>query len=587
MRRSRVRLLAWLPLALAPAMPLPAHTEASPGTLLEQAASMRHHDHPGFVRLLSRLHAAHATLTTPQIWQLRYLDAWEAMFTGDYPRAEPALQAIIAQSGDPALVTRAEALRLGILSISQRYGEAYELANRLADGLDGMRDPQARFEVLNQLSQAMNYAGQYAAAAQYARMMAAAIPPGESACKPAYLLMSALVANRQLRADAPELREADQACARTGEVTYHNGIALARATLLLREKRGAEALALLERFAPAIDTSAFYPHQLDMLALRAEASALERDDDAAMQAVAAIAHLARPGDTNIWLRDAFQVAYRIEKARGHAEAALDWQERYVAQERGASQDLSTRALAYEIARQHNLTQQFETERLSQQNAMLRMRQALDAKAVENARLYVALLSLALLSLLLWALRLRRSQQRFKRLSRHDGLTGIFNRQHFTGEAQAQLQALERRGRPACLVTFDLDHFKRINDTHGHVIGDRVLQAAVASCRACLRPGDLFGRLGGEEFGVLLTDCARESGLAIADRIRLAIATTPADATDRAVSVSASIGLASTAAVGYQLDELYAAADVALYRAKRSGRNRVNSSRETARAEPAG
>ena len=137
-----------------------------------------------------------------------------------------------------------------------------------------------------------------------------------------------------------------------------------------------------------------------------------------------------------------------------------------------------------------------------------------------------------------------------------------------------LRLTERMSGAACLISIDLDHFNLINDTHGHAMGDLVLKHTVFLCRRQLRPTDLFGRLGGEEFGILLPDCTREQGVAIADRIRMAIESTPVEGDGRLVTFSASIGLASTDSSGYELQLLRKEADAALYRAKRTGRNRV-------------
>jgi diguanylate cyclase (GGDEF)-like protein len=104
--------------------------------------------------------------------------------------------------------------------------------------------------------------------------------------------------------------------------------------------------------------------------------------------------------------------------------------------------------------------------------------------------------MALVFAVLWMFRLKRSQLRFKRLSHLDGLTTVFNRQHFMGEVERTLRLLERRAGAACLVFIDLDHFKQINDTHGHAMGDEVLRQVVAAGKQQLRPADLFGRLGG-------------------------------------------------------------------------------------------
>jgi diguanylate cyclase (GGDEF)-like protein len=106
------------------------------------------------------------------------------------------------------------------------------------------------------------------------------------------------------------------------------------------------------------------------------------------------------------------------------------------------------------------------------------------------------------------------------------------------------------------------------------MGDEVLRRAVAVCQQQLRPSDLFGRLGGEEFGILLHECSRQQGMEIANRVRASIGEMPIRADDCAVTVSASVGLASTDTSGYELQRLCKEADAALYRAKRAGRNCV-------------
>jgi diguanylate cyclase (GGDEF)-like protein len=260
------------------------------------------------------------------------------------------------------------------------------------------------------------------------------------------------------------------------------------------------------------------------------------------------------------------VLYSIEKAQGHKALALDYYEKYVIQDQGYLRDANVRNAAYEAARQHFLTEKLQTEGLSKENRILRLQQALDGKAVETSRLYLVVMGLVLLSIVFWTLRIKRSQLRFKWLSSCDGLTGIFHHQHFMGESERTLRTLERRAGAGCLVFLDLDHFKQINDTHGHAVGDAALKHAVAICKGQLRKADLLGRLGGEEFGMLLMDTPRLQGSVVA--------ASPLLMDGVVISFSASIGLACTDTTGYDLQSLCRAADAALYRAKRSGRNRV-------------
>jgi diguanylate cyclase (GGDEF)-like protein len=185
----------------------------------------------------------------------------------------------------------------------------------------------------------------------------------------------------------------------------------------------------------------------------------------------------------------------------------------------------------------------------------------------------------------WAYRTKRSQMKFQKLARRDGLTGIFNRQHFLESAQDALRECAHHAREACLLVMDLDHFKSVNDMHGHAAGDDALKRTVATCQVLLRPDDVFGRLGGEEFAILVRDCPADVAHRRADAMRESIVASRREGDAAAdVPVTASFGVASTKDCGYNLATLLAAADDAMYSAKRAGRNRVEVHRAT--VEPA-
>lgn len=563
--------MAWCALVYAGSTPA---TLADPPRSLDQIERLRTTDHPRFAQLLAQFHREASGLTSSEQWHLRYLDAWEAMYEGHAASAESQLREVIDHSGDAVLATKASAVLLSSLGFNRRYGEAYRLANQLTAGLPGVKDPEARLMLLDNLSQMLNYAGQTDLAINYARMMESVIPADGNMCRPRYLQVAALYNGKRLTPASLELRQAIETCTAAREPIYTHALELVLDTLYLDQGQPGKALALLDRIAPAIQASRYYPQMLSAQAKRALAYATLGRDDEARKAALAVVAMSHPGDINEWLKSAYEVLYQVEKKQGHAAAALDYHERYVAQDQGHLNDVSTRTLAYQTIQQQALNRQLETEELSRQHTVLRMQQALDAKKVETGRLYVVLLLMALTFIVLWVFRLKRSQLRFMRLSHRDGLTGIDNHQHFIIEADRVLRSLEKKVGHACLVSIDLDHFKQVNDTHGHAMGDAVLKRAVAICQQHLRPTDLFGRLGGEEFGILLHECSRDQGLDIANRIRVAIGTTPIEEDGHAIRISASFGLAFTDISGYGLQQLCMEADAALYRAKRAGRNRV-------------
>lgn len=542
--------------------------------LLDQTESVRTTDHAQFLNLIQELHQKTAGMSTSERWHLRYLDAWQASFQSDYVHADPMLQDVIDHSGDPALIAKASAVLMGDLSNDKHYVEAFELANRLVTNLPDTQDKLARFVVLSYVSQLFSSAGQYDLAARYIREITQSLPPGQNACQPTTRLLNVLYASGKLTSSSAEFEHGISACQAAREPIFLNTIWLVKASLYLDEDRPDKALALLQQIAPDISAAQYYSNTLASQVEIAQAYWKLGDDDNARKAALAALAVSDPNDVSETLKDAYHVLYSIEKKHGSAVAALNYYEHYAAQNTGHLNDVSARALAYDVAQQHMLAKNIETEKLSRQNNILQLEQALATKTIETSRLYITLLLLALISIAFWLFRLKRSQLRFRELSCLDGLTGVFNHQHFISEVNRTIRLLEKKRGAACLISIDMDHFKQVNDTHGHAIGDAVLKHTVVICKQQLRPTDLFGRLGGEEFGILLLDCSREHGSLIAHRIRTAIEANPITAGGRVVSISASIGLVSTETCGYEPQQLCTEADAALYRAKRAGRNRV-------------
>jgi two-component system, cell cycle response regulator len=163
----------------------------------------------------------------------------------------------------------------------------------------------------------------------------------------------------------------------------------------------------------------------------------------------------------------------------------------------------------------------------------------------------------------------------EKLALTDALTGLANRRAFLEALEAELARVDRHGRPASLLFADLDHFKRVNDAHGHAVGDEVLAGFSQVLRQGCRRGDLAARIGGEEFGVLLPMTGRLPAALVAERIRRATEARPLGRS-APVPLTVSIGVASTEDSPGPLEavELLRRADAALYRAKGEGRNRV-------------
>jgi diguanylate cyclase (GGDEF)-like protein len=168
----------------------------------------------------------------------------------------------------------------------------------------------------------------------------------------------------------------------------------------------------------------------------------------------------------------------------------------------------------------------------------------------------------------------RAELEQRRAALTDSLTGIANRRAFFDRGTPLVDWARADRRSAALLLFDLDRFKEVNDTAGHQTGDKVLRAFCDLVAASLRPGDLFGRLGGEEFACLLADVSMAHALHVAERLRREFAAMRLP--DLEVAATVSVGVAMASEAGCDLPALLAIADRALYRAKADGRNRVAS-----------
>jgi diguanylate cyclase (GGDEF)-like protein len=307
-----------------------------------------------------------------------------------------------------------------------------------------------------------------------------------------------------------------------------------QAVLLVRSRRAAEALALIELARPVV---------LE----KSDLSARARLHDAAAQ---------------------------VEAALGRISAAYE--------DLRLGQEVAARRTAQLVARQLAAQRgRMESERLQRENALLRsdaqssshaLAESLRAERFE--RIALALGATIVLGAMLALWRQRNLLRRIERLAEIDGLTGVLNRRIVLEAGQRTMNRCRRDARPCALLMIDVDRFKDINDRHGHAVGDRALCAVSTALKLCLRPEDLMGRYGGEEFIVLLPGAHAAEAAAVAERLRRAVAALQPDWAPGAAPLTISGGIAVMAGQTGDFNELLARADRALYRAKDAGRNRM-------------
>jgi len=263
----------------------------------------------------------------------------------------------------------------------------------------------------------------------------------------------------------------------------------------------------------------------------------------------------------------------IKRAQGKPALALGYYDTNLALKNKLLDDQVQKNLAYQRVKFDTQDKANQLALLEQKNQNLRMERTLQERQYENLILLMTLGLILLTIMGTWLVRTIGKMDAFRQSAQVDELTQVSNRAYFTSCAQ---QAFRDTRQTLSLVLFDMDYFKHVNDTFGHATGDWVLKTVCDTVKAHLRKTDLFGRLGGEEFALCLSDASPEEVLALTERCRVAILATDTRSSGFAFAIASSFGIA-TRAVGQSdsFKDMLAAADKALYVSKNTGRNRVS------------
>ncbi len=502
----------------------------------------------------------------------------------DYAEAS----AVSSRAGKPGDAAQARVLRGELLHAQGRYAEALDEMQGAHRHYVAVGDAKQQSYTLNAIANlyADPRVGQYEKALQYYRqLLTRHADQGDRAeiATARYNIAATLGRLGREREALSEFRSALTAYEAEGARSDAVETRRAMAALLLRGGRAAEALTLAEQALGEADSG---DESLVARIRTVHAGALYRlgRGDAA---------LAEFDDVQPYFEREKDLRF-LEHIAGERAAALSamgrWQEAFAARSRQFefSRELDRRLEQDVTAR---MRVQFDSERTERENAALQRENALRSRALQDAqrirRLQAAVIALggAVLAGALWvAWRLRRRARLMRRLAMTDELTGIPNRRAILDRLQ---QRLDRGRTPAAVLIFDIDHFKTINDRRGHDIGDRVLREVAEAARRALaaaareaQAGEaVLGRIGGEEFLALLDRADPASAGAIGEHLRAAIAALRIDDGGDGLQVTISLGgtLARprTDRRADRIEDALKRADLALYRAKEAGRNRMD------------
>ncbi len=575
-----VALLVVLPALVAHGDP-PATKPPDIDQMLIDAGHAMTTDHARYTALLDEIRANRSRLTPAQEQYLQFLDAVKADMGGDKATATRMYTEILAHVVDPRVAARARNSLIALYLLQRNYVKAYALASEAIEKLPHITDHKIKSTTLGTIIRALDSQKRYSEAIKYADQLENEATSDSDRCAGRVFRTQERIYRGETLADTREdYLQAIEYCKRANTPGFANGLREVWASQMTEEGHPDKAIAYLDHISPATLRSGSRQHIAGIYVVYAEAYLKKHVYDKARTYALKAVNENASGTFNWTLQYAYSFLYQIAKHDKQYALALTMYEKYMAQYKAAADDAQAQAIAYQIVKQDLLSNKMKLDELAKQNKILQLRQSLDSKSAETNRLYVLLLTFLLASIAFWAYRIKHSQIRFRRMARHDDLTGIYNRPYFFEKVDQTLERLRRTDKHACFMILDMDHFKRINDIYGHATGDDVLQHVARICQEELRESDLFGRLGGEEFGILMPVCTRAQAVEIGERIRHALALAPVTVRENErVTVTTSIGVACTETHGHAMRPLLIHADEALYEAKRSGRNRVVSSNE--------
>ncbi|HVK52333.1 MAG TPA: GGDEF domain-containing protein [Pseudoxanthomonas sp.] len=536
---------------------------------------LRSTDAKAFAVALEQLLAQRDQASPQQQAKIEYLQAYGLSFEGRYEAAITHARHVIETSDDTDTRFLAGLLIANTHTLRRQFVDALRQLDATLAMLDQVSSRELRHRGLWVAAFTYSEVGQQALGQRYADRILQDEPSPRTRCFTQQVKFESLQNIGQLPSDDRPLQSAIEQCSALHEIAAANAVRMTLAKKWIDEGKHGAAVQMLESHLQELEQTRYAYLIAQVKAILAD-QLLERGDLSQAEAYANDAIAQGNADNSAHsLASAYRTMFRIAEMRDDAGQALAYYRRYAEADKTYLNEVKARELAYQMVRQETLEKSRLIQRLDSQNQLLKVQRKLELQSAQTTRLIIILLLLLLASIVYWTYKTKRTQLSLKHLAETDALTGVCNRHHFHQLAVRNLAQSEKLATECALIMFDLDHFKAINDRYGHPAGDWVLKQVAQACRTFCRRIDVLGRLGGEEFALLLVGCDLRAAGRLAEDMRVRLGNIDTEQIGQRFVVSASFGVASTAREGYSLESLLSQADDMLYLSKSRGRNRVS------------
>ncbi|MEO3679973.1 GGDEF domain-containing protein [Rheinheimera sp. FR7-31] len=541
---------------------------------MERLDDLKVTDVKAFKQQLAEFESKTDSLSSSELGYLQLLQGYNMTLSGDFNGAQKHLEFLLHQQLEPEILFRVKAMLINVQAITQNYRSAFTLLQEITQQLPDIDNVRAKEHGLSVIAYTYNQLEQFATAKFYAQMLLDIAVSERARCHANHHLLESLYGQSDWAMFHALLEPAIAHCLQFNEQVFANLIRIKQHSYLLSIGDVQKAETYYQTYKDGVHNIG-YPLLIASAAALAARTAVKlgKIDTALSLADMALSHQ----DTNQFslpLINTYTALSEAHEANQDYKSALYFQTKLRDALKANSDNRFAQQQAYYLARAEVDVKNQRITLLDKDNQVLVLQRDLYEQDAQQNRLLVLVLGAIVLLASVLAYRGMTGRYRFKKIAEYDQLTGISNRYHFNKQARLALQYCEQNAKPVAVILFDLDHFKQINDLHGHAAGDWALQAVVKTCRNFMRNNDVFGRIGGEEFAVLLPGCQTDKAALLAEICRDAIASIDCSDSGFDFVLTASFGVSGSGTSGYILKQLLSDADNAMYQAKATGRNTV-------------
>ncbi|TWX64751.1 GGDEF domain-containing protein [Colwellia demingiae] len=541
--------------------------------LLGEANESRSSDPVKYSFLLEELNSQHKSMSLQQNYYFDYLTAYQLIYNGKPKKATSKLITLLSSEASALTKLKARLTLVNIFAIEQNWSDGLShLSTALKQLPKIKKNMDIKEKVLGMAAIFYNQLGQYSLGLKYAERLIITSTKNRVLCVASMNIIESKLYLKKLNTSNTEIQDAITLC--KNEPIAVNFIRTYKAKYDLENNDASKVIVSLPSYLTQVEATKYPRLIVEIYAALAQAYLMQGNlKEASVLALKTIT-IGENIQTTQAVVSAYKTLYQLELIKKNHQKALDYHQKYSQLDKAYLDETTVKYLAFQLAEHQTFEQESQIELLNEKNNSLATEQALAKTQVANRQLVILLLIVIILVLAFIGTRFYRAHKRVKELAEYDPLTGIYNRGHFTHVTNSALKYCKNAQQDMSVIMFDLDHFKKVNDSFGHACGDWALKETIKVCQRIGRKNDIFARLGGEEFCLVLTSCTIDMAMLRAEACRAAIEEIITEESGHDFSITASFGVTDIKRSGFNLDKLLADADMAAYASKNTGRNRV-------------